>query len=141
LVRSSLDGNPLSFSEMASYFLLLVVAGNETTRNATSGGLLAFIENPHQWILLKHNPRLLLSAVEEILRWTSPLIQFARTPVQDYQLRGQRIRAGNSLALFYPPQPTATRTFSRSRSGLTFPAIPTSTSPLGLASTSAWAPI
>ena len=102
LVRSSLDGDPLPFPEMASYFLLLVVAGNETTRNATSGGLLAFIENPHQRILLKHNPGLLLGAVEEILRWTSPVIQFARTAAQDYELRGQRIKAGDSLALFYP---------------------------------------
>ena len=87
---------------MASYFLLLVVAGNETTRNSTSGGLLAFIENPHQWILLKRNPGLLLIAVEEILRWTSPVVQFARTAVRDYELHGQKIKAGDSLALFYP---------------------------------------
>ncbi len=117
-----------------------MVEGNAATRNATSGGLLAFIENPHQWIPLKHNPGPLLSAVEEILRWTSPVIQFARTAVQDYELRGQRIKAGDSLALFTPQQ-TATRKFSRSRSGLTSPAIPTSTSPSGPASTSAWAPI
>jgi cholest-4-en-3-one 26-monooxygenase len=102
LVHSNLDGKPLPFPEMASYFLLLVVAGNETTRNATSGGLLAFIENPHQWTLLKRNPALLRSAVEEILRWTSPVIHFARTAAQDYELRGQKIKAGHSLALFYP---------------------------------------
>jgi cholest-4-en-3-one 26-monooxygenase len=102
LARSSVAGDPLPFPELASYFLLLVVAGNETTRNATSGGLLAFIENPHQWILLKRNSGLLLSAIEEIVRWTSPVIQFARTAVRDYELRGQKIKAGDSLALFFP---------------------------------------
>jgi cholest-4-en-3-one 26-monooxygenase len=102
LVRSRVDGKPLPFPDMASYFLLLLSAGNETVRNASSGGLLAFVENRDQWSLLRRNPALLPGAVEEILRWTSPVIQFARTAVQDYELRGQKIRAGDSLALFYP---------------------------------------
>lgn len=85
-----------------SYFLLLVVAGNETTRNATSGGLHAFIENPDQWRMLKQDPLLLRSAVEEIVRWVTPVIQFARTASQDYELRGRKIHKGDSLCLFYP---------------------------------------
>jgi cytochrome P450 len=87
---------------MASYLFLLLGAGNETIRNVTSGGFLAFIENSEQWILLKSNPGLLSNAVEEILRWTSPVIQFARTAARDYELRGAKIKAGDSLALFYP---------------------------------------
>jgi cholest-4-en-3-one 26-monooxygenase len=102
LAHCELDGRPLPLFEMMSYFLLLVVAGNETTRNATSGALRAFIENPDQWCKLRQSPALLKPAVEEIVRWTSPVIQFARTATQDSELRGCKIKAGDSLALFYP---------------------------------------
>jgi cholest-4-en-3-one 26-monooxygenase len=99
---TQIDGKPLPTFELLSYFFLLVVAGNETTRNATTGGLLAFIENPEQWERLQRDRSLLRPAVEEIVRWTSPVIQFARTASEDAEIRGQRIRAGESLCLFYP---------------------------------------
>jgi cytochrome P450 len=99
---TQIDGKPLPTFELLSYFFLLVVAGNETTRNATTGGLLAFIENPEQWERLRRDPSLLRPAVEEIVRWTSPVIQFARTASEDTEIRGQKIRAGESLCLFYP---------------------------------------
>jgi cholest-4-en-3-one 26-monooxygenase len=102
LANCELNGRPLPLFEMMSYFFLLVVAGNETTRNATSGALGAFIENPGQWRMLRENPALLKPAVEEMVRWTSPLIQFARTAACDYELRGQKIREGDLMALFYP---------------------------------------
>jgi cholest-4-en-3-one 26-monooxygenase len=102
VANGSVDGRPLPDFELLSYYLLLVVAGNETTRNAMTGGMLAFIENPGEWEKLRKNPGLLDSAVEEIVRWTSPVIQFARTPNRDYELRGQKIRAGQSCCLFYP---------------------------------------
>jgi cholest-4-en-3-one 26-monooxygenase len=88
--------------ELMSYFLLLVVAGNETTRNAASGGLLALIEYPDQMRKLRASPATVSTAVEEIVRWTAPVIQFCRTPVEDVELRGQRIRKGDSLCLLYP---------------------------------------
>lgn len=97
-----MNGQPLASLELLSYFLLLVTAGNETTRNATTGGILAFTENPDQWKVLKGNPVLLRTAVEEIVRWTSPVVQFARTAGEDYTLRGQRIKRGDSLVLYYP---------------------------------------
>ncbi len=97
-----MNGEPIPALELLSYLLLLVVAGNETTRNATSGGLLAFIENPVQFRRLKSDPTLIKSAVEEIVRWTSPVIQFARTAASDTVVRGQKIRAGESVCLFYP---------------------------------------
>src|SRR6266481_4250712 len=100
--NAKVNGEPLPALELLSYLLLLVVAGNETTRNATSGGLLAFIENPEQFRRLKSDPTLIKSAVEEIVRWTSPVIQFARTAASDTSVRGQTIRAGESVCLFYP---------------------------------------
>jgi cholest-4-en-3-one 26-monooxygenase len=78
------------------------VAGNETTRNATTGGLYALINHPDQWQRLKRDPALVAPAVEEIIRWTSPVIQFTRIATADTTLHGQKIRAGDLLALFYP---------------------------------------
>ncbi|MGH7812374.1 MAG: cytochrome P450 [Candidatus Binataceae bacterium] len=102
VANAKMNGAPMPQFEMLSYFLLLVVAGNETTRNATTGGLLAFINNPGEWDKLKKNPGLLKSAVEEIVRWTSPVIQFARTATADTEVRGQKIKKGESVCLFYP---------------------------------------
>jgi cytochrome P450 len=102
IANSTLNGEPLPTFELLSYFFLLVVAGNETTRNATTGGLLAFIENPDQWRELRSNPSLITPAVEEIVRWTTPVIQFARTAKEDTEVRGQKIKAGEVLCLFYP---------------------------------------
>jgi cholest-4-en-3-one 26-monooxygenase len=102
LGAAKVNGEPLPIFEMLSYFLLLVVAGNETTRNATSGGVQALIDNPEQWQMLQKDPALLRPAIEEIVRWISPVIQFARTASEDYTLRGQKIKKGDSLALYYP---------------------------------------
>ena len=102
VASAQIDGKPLPTFELLSYFFLLVVAGNETTRNATTGGLGAFIDHPDQWQRLKQEPSLLRTAVEEIVRWTSPVIQFARTAAEDTEVRGQKIPAGQSLCLFYP---------------------------------------
>ena len=102
LANATIGGEPLPIFELLSYFLLLVVAGNETTRNAASGGLLALIEHPGEMRKLVANPGLVEPAVEEIVRWTTPVIQFCRTPVEDVELRGRKIRARDSLCLLYP---------------------------------------
>jgi cytochrome P450 len=102
IVAGQVDGKPLNPIELLSYYFLLVVAGNETTRNAMTGGLLAFMENPAEWQKLKATPALIDSAVEEIVRWTTPVIQFCRTATEDYVLRGQTIRKGQNVCLFYP---------------------------------------
>jgi len=101
LARARVDDAPLDHHELVSYYMLLVAAGNETTRNAISGGLLAFIEHPEAWEALRNDPGLLRLAAEEILRWTTPVIQMARTALQDVELGGQEIRAGDTLGLFY----------------------------------------
>lgn len=102
LSNANINGEPLPIFELLSYYLLLVVAGNETTRNATSGGLLALIENPGEFQKVKAAPQLLNPLVEEILRWTSPVIHFCRTAVEDTEIRGRRIKQGDRLVLLYP---------------------------------------
>ena len=101
VANGAVNGEPLPIMELLSYFFLLVVAGNETTRNAMTGGMLALLENPGEWDKLRHDGDLLDRAVEEIVRWTTPVIQFARTATADYELRGKTIRRGESVCLFY----------------------------------------
>lgn len=102
LTHARIDGEPLPPLELLSYFLLLVVAGNETTRNAASGGLLALIENPDEFRKLRSDPGLVTPAVEEIVRWTAPVIQFCRTTVEDVLLHGRKVAAGDAFCLLYP---------------------------------------
>jgi cholest-4-en-3-one 26-monooxygenase len=101
LVRGEIDGAPLTEEQLISYCELLVEAGNETTRNAVSGGLLAFCERHEEWEKLRARPELLPDAVEEILRWVSPISHFTRTATGDYELRGMKIRTGEQVALYY----------------------------------------
>jgi len=100
--QARVDGQPLPPMDVLAWCLIILIAGNETTRNATTGGMLAFIENPGELRRLQQSPALLPSAIEEVVRWTTPIIHFARTASEDYELRGKRIRAGDALALFYP---------------------------------------
>jgi cholest-4-en-3-one 26-monooxygenase len=102
LAQGRIDGEPLADFDILSYCFLLAVAGNETTRNATSGGLLALVENPGEQHRLRADPGLLPSAVEEVLRWTSPVVHFCRTAAADAEVAGQTIRQGDLLILFYP---------------------------------------
>jgi cholest-4-en-3-one 26-monooxygenase len=102
LANSTIGGAPMPPLELLSYFFLLVVAGNETTRNSASGGLLALIENPAELAKLQADPSLVNPAVEEIVRWTSPVIQFCRTATEDLEMHGKQIRKGDAFCLFYP---------------------------------------
>ena len=99
---AEVNGEKLPMMDVLAYCLIIVVAGNETTRNATSGGMLALAQHPGELAKLQKNPALLPGAIEEILRWTSPIIHFARTATQDVEIRGKRIRKGEQLALYYP---------------------------------------
>jgi cytochrome P450 len=101
LLRGEIDGEPLTERQLVSYCELLVEAGNETTRNAISGGLLAFSERPGEWARLRDDPGLLPKAVEEILRWVSPISYFTRTATEDCEVRGTKVRAGDQLALYF----------------------------------------
>ena len=101
LAHARPGGAPVPEEEIIAFAVLLMVAGNETTRNATSGGLVALLEHPDEWRRLRADPALVPTAVEEVLRWTSPVVHFARTATADALLGGQKIRAGDALALFY----------------------------------------
>src|SRR5262249_48077986 len=102
VANGDVNGAPLPPLELLSYYFLLVVAGNETTRNAMTGGVLALLEHPAEWEKLRRNAAFVDTAVEEIVRWTTPVIQFCRTATGDYRLRGQTIRRGEAVCLFYP---------------------------------------
>src|SRR6516164_3355414 len=103
LANGIVNSDQLPPFELLSYFALLIIAGNETTRNAISGGLYALIEHPEQMALMKENPQMLVNpAVEEILRWTSPVVQFSRVATADADLHGNSIREGDVIAMFYP---------------------------------------
>jgi cytochrome P450 len=102
LANAEVGNAQIGDPELLSYYFVLLTAGHETTRNALSGGLLALIEHPDQLKKLQENPEMIETATDEILRWTTPVIHFARTATCDYELRGSKIRKGDSLALFYP---------------------------------------
>lgn len=95
------DEENISADELLQFMTILLVAGNETTRNAISGGMVAFGENPDQWQRLREDPSLLSSAVEEILRWVTPVVGFRRTVLEDTAIRGQPIRAGERVVMLY----------------------------------------
>jgi cholest-4-en-3-one 26-monooxygenase len=129
LIHAEVEGKPLTQLQLALYCELLVEAGNETTRNAISGGLLAFGEHPGEWEKLRSRPELLPDAVEEILRWVSPISHFTRVATEDYELRGEKIRAGDQVALYFASanrdeeifeDPFAFRVDRRPNSHLTF---------------------
>jgi cytochrome P450 len=102
LIAAQVDGRAFNDDEILGYCFLLTAAGNETTRNATSGGMLALLEHPAELARLRADPSLFARAADEIVRWTSPVIHFCRTATSDTELGGQRIRAGDTVVLFYP---------------------------------------
>ncbi len=103
LTGATTDADGLTDAELALFFLLLVVAGNETTRNATSHGMRALIEHPAELEKLRRDPSpdRIARAVEEILRWSSPILYFRRTATRDVDVRDKTIRAGDRVVLWY----------------------------------------
>lgn len=102
LVASEVDGEMLSRAEMLALCILLFIAGSETTMNAMSGGMLAFFDNPDQRERVVADPSIMPGAVEEILRYTSStLVSMVRTATRDVELRGETIRAGQKVTLWY----------------------------------------
>jgi cytochrome P450 len=101
LVNAEVDGERLTDDELLSFSFVLLIAGNETTRNLISLGTLALIAHPEERRKLIENPGLIPGAVEEMLRWTNPVAHFARTATADIEIRGQRIRGGETVAMLY----------------------------------------
>jgi cytochrome P450 len=102
LLSAEIDGEALSDAELGSFFVLLVVAGNETTRNAISHGMKALCDHPEQRAIWAADfVGVAPTAVEEIVRWASPVIHFRRTVTRDTELRGQKLREGEKVVMFY----------------------------------------
>lgn len=102
LLHAEVDGERLTDLEFNLFFLLLINAGGDTTRNLVAAGTLALIENPAEWARLVADPSLLPTAIEEMLRWTSPVTMFTRTATRDTEVRGTPVREGDRVAMFYP---------------------------------------
>jgi len=99
LVHAQVDGDELTSDEFGFFVILLSVAGNETTRNAISHGMLAFLDHPDQWELFKASrPD---TAVDEIVRWATPVTVFQRTATKDTEIGGQEIKKGQRVGMFY----------------------------------------
>jgi cytochrome P450 len=101
LAAAEVDGEQLTDADLLNFSFLLLVAGNETTRNLIALGTLALIDHPDQFALLRSNPALLPCAVEEMLRFTSPVTHMARHATEDVEIRGQQIRAGDTVVMLY----------------------------------------
>jgi len=104
IVRGEVDGEPLTEQQLAGYLFVILAAGNETTQNAITGGVHALLDHPDQLGRLCREPSeaLIVSCAEEILRWTSPVLQFARTATEDFELHGTTIAAGQDVGMWYP---------------------------------------
>jgi cytochrome P450 len=101
LVVAEVDGERLSDEELLGFCMTLLVAGNETTRNLLSGGLVALAEHPEQRAALAADARMIPTAVEEMLRWVSPIILFARTATVDTEIGGTPVAEGDYVVMFY----------------------------------------
>ena len=101
LINAEIEGDKLSSEEFELFMLLLAVAGNETTRNATAHGMHALMANPDQLAKLRANPELMPTAVDEVLRWSSPVLYFRRTATRDVELRDKTIKAGDKVAMWF----------------------------------------
>jgi len=101
LANGRVNGEPMGLMETLGYFLITFSAGHDTTKNALAGGIHALAEHPEEFQKLKRNPELIPSAVEEIVRWTSPVNYMKRVVGEDLEFRGQKLRKGDNLVMFY----------------------------------------
>ncbi len=102
LLNAEIDGDKLSELEFDMFMLLLSVAGNETTRNATAHGMYALLQNPEQFDYIQEDPEARMEiAIEEILRWASPVLHFKRTVTADTEVRGTPIKEGDPIVMWY----------------------------------------
>jgi len=102
LATATIDGAPISEEARNAYYLIVAAAGHDTTSSAISGGLLGLIQNPAEMAKLRANPELIGNAVDEFIRWTTPVKHFFRTAVTDCEVGGKQIRAGDNLMMCYP---------------------------------------
>ena len=101
VANTKVEGGELPPELLDGFFLLMVIAGNETTRNTLTGGLMALTENPEEREKLLKDPSLISNATDEMLRWVTSVIYFRRTATKDTNIRGQDIKAGDKVVMWY----------------------------------------
>jgi cytochrome P450 len=101
LANGTVNGEPMDLMDTLGYYLITFTAGHDTTKNALAGGMHAFLHHPGEYAKLRANPGLAKSAVEEVVRWASPVNYMKRTASRDAAVGGQKISAGDELVLFY----------------------------------------
>jgi cytochrome P450 len=101
IATGQLDGAAIPDREAMSYYVIIATAGHDTTSSVAAGGLLALLQNPGELARLRSDLSLLPNAVEEMIRWVSPVKHFMRTATEEYRLRGRTIAKGDAVALFY----------------------------------------
>jgi cytochrome P450 len=101
IANGMIDGQPIGDREAMSYYIIVATAGHDTTSSTVAGGLLQLMKNPEQMAKLRADMSLVPNFVEESIRWVTPVKHFMRTAVQDYELRGKKIKEGDGLSLFY----------------------------------------
>jgi cytochrome P450 len=101
VANTKVEGGELPPELLDGFFLLMVIAGNETTRNTLTGGLMALTENPEERAKLLQDPTLISNATDEMLRWVTSVIYFRRTAMKDTSIRGQDIKAGDKVVMWY----------------------------------------
>ncbi len=102
IANASIDGLPIGLMEQISYYVIVATAGHDTTASAMAGGMQALIENPDQRARLQADPTLLPNAVDEIIRWVTPVKHFMRNATTEYTLRGHTFQPGDPVLLSYP---------------------------------------
>ncbi len=102
LATATIDGEPIGEAERTAYYMIVAAAGHDTTSSAISGGLLALMQNPEEMAKLRADPALIGRAVDEVIRWTTPVKHFFRTAVEDCVVGDKQVRAGDSLMMCYP---------------------------------------
>ena len=102
IANATVHGKPINQHDANGYYITIATAGHDTTSSTIAGGMLALIQHPTELAKLRADPSLLPGAVDEMLRWVTPIRHFMRTATADYTLRGQSVRAGDDLFLAYP---------------------------------------
>jgi cytochrome P450 len=103
IANAVFDGEPMPEHDANGYYMIVATAGHDTTSASTAGGLLALMQNPEQMEKLRADPEgMMPTAIDEMIRWVSPVRHFMRTATEDYEIRGKTIKAGESAILWYP---------------------------------------
>jgi cytochrome P450 len=101
LTEAQIDGIPLNRGQLDAYYLLLMISGNETTRNLLSGAMVTLHDHPDHWGLVRQEPERMPALVEELVRWVSPVLSMRRTATREVEMHGRRVRAGDKVVMWY----------------------------------------